>query len=56
MENLYVENKEKYLCEYMTFEQFVDLTELERLYLTNITLWDDCYKGYEIEKFQDILY
>jgi hypothetical protein len=37
----------------MTFEQFLDLIELERLYLTNITIWDDCYEGYEIEKFQE---
>lgn len=48
-------NKEKYLFKYMTFEQFVDLIELERLYLTHVTLWEDCYEGYEVEKFGEYL-
>lgn len=35
----------EYIYKYMTFEQFVDLIENKRLYLTRIDLWEDCWEG-----------
>lgn len=45
----------EYLYKYITFEQFVDLVETEELYLTNITCWEDCYEGHEIDKFREYM-
>lgn len=42
--------KPEYLYKYISFEQFVDLIENERLYLKKISCWEDCYEGYYIEK------
>ena len=40
-----------YLYKYLTFEQFVDLVENEKLYFTRITNWEDVYEGYYVNKF-----
>lgn len=36
------------LYKYISFNRFIEMIELERLYLTNITLWEDPYEGYPI--------
>ncbi|AJG98853.1 hypothetical protein LF65_02267 [Clostridium beijerinckii] len=41
----------EYLYKYMTFENFIDVIENKRLYLTNITMWDDVYEGKAIDDF-----
>jgi hypothetical protein len=42
-----MENKRNKLIlyKYISFAKFIDLVELERLYLTNIKLWDDTHEG-----------
>lgn len=39
----------------MTFEQFVDLIENERLYFTQILLWEDTHEGEKIRDFFEYL-
>lgn len=42
------------LYKYISFSRFIEMIELERLYLTNITLWENPYEGYPIiTKFGD---
>ena len=36
------------LYKYMSFNRFIDMIELKRLYLTNITVWEDPYEGFPI--------
>lgn len=38
------------LYKYISFSRFIEMIELERLYLTNITLWEDPYESYPIIK------
>lgn len=42
-----------YLYKYISFEQFIDLIENKRLYLTRIDQWEDCYEGYYLKKLLD---
>ena len=39
-----------YLYKYMSFEQFVSMVELRRLYLTKVSIWDDTYETIPIKK------
>lgn len=42
------------LYKYISFNRFIEMIELERLYLTNITLWEDPFEWYPIiKKFRD---
>lgn len=43
----------EFIYKYMTFEQFIDLIELKRLYLTQITAWEDTHEGYMIKEFYE---
>lgn len=38
----------------MSFDQFVSMIELDRLYLTQISQWDDVYEGYAARQFVNI--
>lgn len=44
-----------FLYKYITFEQFVDMIEYERLYLTRINLWEDTHEAYPIKEFYNYI-
>ncbi len=39
---------DRMLYKYISFSRFIEVIELERLYLTNITLWADPYESYPV--------
>lgn len=43
-----IERIMKYIYKYLTFNQFVDLVESKRLYLTRVSEWDDVYEAVEL--------
>lgn len=40
-----------YIYKYMSFEQFISMIELKRLYLTKILQWEDIYEGYSFKNY-----
>lgn len=49
-------DKPEFVYKYLTFEQFIDLVEMKRLYLKNIKLWEDCYEGDALQEFEKYLF
>lgn len=40
--------QDRLLYKYTSFSRFIEMVEVQRLYLTNITLWEDPYEGYPV--------
>ena len=47
---MYTEWDEMYIYKYLTFTQFIDMVESQRLYLTRISEWEDVYEAIGLKK------